>query len=161
MSRRIVIFEEEQRRLQEVCTRLGRDALAQIVFLIDQNGQILAATGELGNIDQTSFASLVAGTTAATSSLAGLLGEEAFPVHFHEGATNNLHISLVGEEYILVVVFDHRSSLGLIRLRVKKATATLLEIFETVTSRQDDSQENDVFSEITDEDIENLFSDSF
>lgn len=161
MSRRIVIFEEEQRRLQEVCTRLGRDALARTVFLIDQNGQILAATGELEDIDQTSFASLVAGTTAATSSLATLLGEEAFPVHFHEGGNNNLHISLVGEEHILAVVFDQRSSLGLVRLRVKKATVNLLEIFESVKSRQDDSPTNDVFSEITDEDIENLFSDSF
>src|SRR5699024_1331676 len=149
MSRRIVIFEEEQRRLQEVCTRLGRDALAQTVFLIDPNGQILAATGELDNLDQTSFASLVAGTTAAPSSLAGLLGEEAFPVHFHEGKTNNLHISLVGDENILAVVFDHRSSLGLVRLRVKKATSSLIDIFNAIENRKEDGPDNDVFSEIT------------
>lgn len=161
MSRRIVIFEEEQRRMHEVCTRLGRDALARTIFLIDQNGQILVATGDLEGIDQTSFASLLAGTTAATSSLAKLLGEEEFPVHFHEGSSNNLHISLVGEEHILAVVFDQRSSLGLVRLRVKKATTSLLEVFVSVEHRQSDSPENDVFSEITDEDIENLFSDSF
>lgn len=161
MSRRIVIFEEEQRRLQEICSRLGRDALARAIFLIDRNGQILVATGETENIDTTSLASLVAGTTAATSSLAKLLGEEEFPVHFHEGARDNLHISLVGEEHILTVVFDQRSSLGLVRLRVKKATASLLEVFDSVENRQGDSAENDVFSEITDEDIENLFSDSF
>lgn len=161
MSRRIVIFEEEQRRLQEVCSRLGRDALARAIFLIDRNGQILVATGETENIDTTSLASLVAGTTAATSSLAKLLGEEEFPVHFHEGSRDNLHISLVGEEHILTVVFDQRSSLGLVRLRVKKATTSLLEVFDSVDSRQGDAAENDVFSEITDEDIENLFSDSF
>ena len=161
MSRRIVIFEEEQRRLQEVCSRLGRDALARAIFLIDRNGQILVATGETENIDTTSLASLVAGTTAATSSLAKLLGEEEFPVHFHEGARDNLHISLVGEEHILTVVFDQRSSLGLVRLRVKKATTSLLEVFDSVDSRQGDAAENDVFSEITDEDIDNLFSDTF
>ena len=161
MSRRIVIFEEEQRRLQEICSRLGRDALSRAIFLIDRNGQILVATGETENIDTTSLASLVAGTTAATSSLAKLLGEDEFPVHFHEGARDNLHISLVGEEHILTVVFDQRSSLGLVRLRVKKATGALLEVFESVNNRQGDSSESDVFSEITDEDIENLFSDSF
>lgn len=161
MSRRIVIFEEEQRRLQDVCMRLGRDALARTIFLIDENGQILVATGELEGIDQTSFASLVAGTTAATSSLAKLLGEEEFPVHFHEGGANNLHISLVGEGHILAVVFDQRSSLGLVRLRVKKATASLLEVFLSIEQRKSDPSESDVFSEITDEDIENLFSDSF
>lgn len=147
--------------MQEICSRLGRDALARAIFLIDRNGQILVATGETENIDTTSLASLVAGTTAATSSLAKLLGEEEFPVHFHEGARDNLHISLVGEEHILTVVFDQRSSLGLVRLRVKKATASLLEVFDSVENRQGDSAENDVFSEITDEDIENLFSDSF
>lgn len=147
--------------MQEICTRLGRDALARTVFLIDENGQILVATGDLEGIDQTSFASLIAGTTAATSSLAKLLGEEEFPVHFHEGGDNNLHISLVGEGHILAVVFGQRSSLGLVRLRVKKSTSSLLEVFVSVEQRKNAPDENDVFSEITDEDIENLFSDSF
>ena len=161
MSRRIVIFEEEQRRLHEICARLTRDALARAIFLIDKNGQILVAAGEVEDIDTTSLASLVAGTTAATSSLARLLGEEEFPVHFHEGKRDNLHISLVDEEHILTVIFDERSSLGLVRLRVKKASTQLTEVFEVVAQRQNSNTESDVFSEITDEDIENLFSDTF
>lgn len=161
MSRRIVIFEEEQRKLQDICNRLSREALARAIFLLDKNGQIFVSAGETDRIDTTSLASLVAGTTAATSSLAKLLGEEEFPVHFHEGTRDNLHVSLVGEEHILTVVFDQRSSLGLVRLRVKKATAQLLEVFESVAQRDNTSSDADVFSEITDEDIENLFSDSF
>ncbi len=161
MNPRTVIFEEEQRRLQEVCTRLTRDSLARAIFLIDKNGQILVAVGETANIDTTSLASLVAGTTAATSSLAKLVGEEEFPVHFHEGKRDNLHISLVGEDHILTVIFDERSSLGLVRLRVKKATEKLVEIFVALAERQGLGEEADLFSEITDEDIENLFSDTF
>lgn len=147
--------------MQEICMRLGRDALARAIFLLDRNGQIVATAGDVEKIDTTSLASLIAGTTAATSSLAKLLGEEEFPVHFHEGHRDNLHISLVGEEHILTVVFDHNSSLGLVRLRVKKATASLIEVLEAVAQNQGTAAENDVFSEITDEDIENLFNDSF
>lgn len=161
MSARIVIFEEEQRLLDEACTRLVRDALSKAIYLLDKNGQILVATGEIAHIDTTSLASLVAGTTAATSSLAKLLGEEEFPVHFHEGKRDNLHISLVAEDYILAVIFDHRSSLGLVRLRVKKANERLLEIFQALHERQAREPANNVFSEITDEDIDNLFSDTF
>ncbi len=161
MNPRIVIFEEEQKLLEESCVRLAREALATAIFLLDKNGQILVATGEIAGIDTTSLASLVAGTTAATSSLAKLLGESEFPVHFHEGERSNLHVSLVDEEHILTVVFDQRSSLGLVRLRVKKASERLRETFLVLAKKQADDQAPNVFSEITDEDIDNLFSDNF
>ncbi len=161
MNPRIVIFEEEQRLLEELCAKLARAALAKSIFLLDKNGQIIVALGEIATVDTTSLASLVAGTTAATSSLAKLLGEEEFPVHFHEGKRDNLHISLVDAEHILAVIFDQRSSLGLVRLRVKKASEHLVEVFEQLTKKQAEDQGGNVFSEITDEDIDNLFSDSF
>lgn len=161
MNPRMVLFEEDQKRLAEACEKLARDALAKAIFLLDTNGQIVVATGEVASIDQTSLASLVAGTTAATTSLAKLLGEAEFPVHFHEGKHTHLHISLVGENHILTVVFDHRSSLGLVRLRVKRAGELLLGLFEELAARQPSGQDANVFSEITDEDIDNLFSDSF
>ncbi len=161
MNPRSVIFEEEQRLLDEECAQLARAALARAIFLLDKNGQIISATGEISSIDTTSLASLVAGTAAATSSLARLLGEEEFPVHFHEGQHTHLHISLVDDEHILTVIFDHRSSLGLVRLRVKKASKRLVELFRVVAEKQSQDQGANVFSEITDEDIDNLFSDSF
>ena len=161
MNPRIVIFEDDQRLLEEACAKLARECLAKAIFLLDKNGQILVAVGEIASIDTTSLASLVAGTTAAPSSLAKLLGEEEFPVHFHEGKQNNLHVSLAGEENILTVIFDHRSSLGLVRLRVKKTNDRLLDIFKTLAEKQSNDQGANVFAEITDEDIDNLFSDNF
>ena len=54
--------------------------------------------------------------------LAKLLKENEFATQFHEGEKANIHIQLVGNRVILVVIFDSRSSLGLVRLRVKKAS---------------------------------------
>ena len=86
----------------------------------------------------------LAGSIAATGGLAKLLGEKEFPVHYHQGQRDNLHISLVSGRMILVVVFDERSSLGLVRLRVKKASAQLAVGLLFVQQLQED-QVRDLF----------------
>jgi len=157
----LVMYEEDHRKILAVIGRLVRDANAKGVFVVDKNGQLIAEAGEIRGIDTTSLASLTAGSIAATGGLAKIIGEEDFPVHFHQGAKDNLHITLV-HRMILVVIFDDRSSLGLVRLRVKKAGAELAKIFEELEKKAESEQAGGAgspFSEITDDDIDNLFSD--
>ena len=64
----------------------------------------------------------------------------------------------------LVVIFDQGSSLALVRLRVKKASRELQEIFERVETRANEesgpgTKFESPFSEITDDDIDKLFGD--
>ena len=160
MQGQLVMYDEDYRRILQVIQRLVRDANAKGVFVVDRNGQLIGEAGELRGIDTTSLASLTAGCIAATGGLAKLVGEEDFPVHFHQGQRDNLHITLVSSRTILVVVFDDRSSLGLVRLRVKKAGAELARIFEELQkkSEQEQARGNTPFAEITDDDIDNLFS---
>ena len=153
----MVMHDEEFRRISYVCERLCRDANARVVFVIDKNGQLIAASGDAERIDSTSLASLVAGEIAATGGLAKLIGEQDFSVLFHEGVRDNLHISLVGGRVILVVLFDRRSSLGLVRLRVKKCADELNRIFDTLFRKAQLPGAHNRFPEITDEDIDNLF----
>ena len=159
MKSQLILFEEESTLLEEVCLRILQDAYAKAVFLIDKDGQLIAGQGEIEGIDTTALASLTAGNIAATGGLAQLLGEKEFPVQFHEGEKENIHISLVGDRLILVVIFDERSSLGLVRLRIKKAHQDILTIFQQVRFKST-HQKSSVFSEITDDDIEDLFSES-
>lgn len=158
----MIIYEEEHQQLTEICERLARDALAKAIFVVDKDGQLVTGTGETTGIDTTGFASLVAGSTAATGGLAQMLGEEEFPVHFHEGAKTHVHVSVIGSELILVVIFDDRSSLGLVRLRVKRAYSQMNTILDTLKEKMS-SQDNslDLFGEITDDDIDSLFNDTF
>src|SRR5215212_11469908 len=130
MAAPVVMYEEEYEQLKHAITRLCADANAKFVFLVDKNGQQIAAHGEMLNLDTTSLASLTAGNVAATDGLAHLIGERGFPVLSHEGERDNIHISIVAGRVILVVIFDERSSLGLVRLRVKRATEELTRIFE-------------------------------
>ncbi|MBI2566935.1 MAG: roadblock/LC7 domain-containing protein [Candidatus Schekmanbacteria bacterium] len=159
----MVVYEEEYRAITSAIARLHADANARIVFLVDKSGQLIASHGETQDIDTTSLASLAAGNIAATGGLAQLLGEKEFANLFHEGERDNLHISIVGKRGILVVIFDERSSLGLVRLRVRKATEELDRIFEELETKSlahsmPRHKEVTPFSEISDEEIDSLFS---
>jgi predicted regulator of Ras-like GTPase activity (Roadblock/LC7/MglB family) len=162
LTPQLVILEEDQRQILLVAEQLVRDANAKAVYLVDKNGQLVAEAGELKGIDTTSLASLVAGNIAASGGLAKLIGEEEFPTHFHQGERDNVHITLVAQRIILSVIFDDRSSLGLVRLRVKKAGSKLSEIFDVIFKRAESELNDQVespFAEISEEDIDNLFAD--
>ena len=157
----LVMHQEDFEQALAIIQKLVRDANAKGVFVVDKAGQLVAEAGEMLGVDSTSLASLTAGCIAATGGLAKIVGEEEFPIHFHQGERDNLHMTLVGSRTILVIVFDERSSLGLVRLRVKKAGNELGKLFEAMRKKAEaDIQANDSpFAEITDDDIDNLFSD--
>ncbi|MBW6511300.1 MAG: roadblock/LC7 domain-containing protein [Desulfuromonadaceae bacterium] len=157
-----VMYDEELQRINIVIERLLREANAKVIFLVDKNGQMISGVGETEHLDTTSLASLTAGNIAATGGLAKLIGEKEFSILFHEGEKDNLHISIVAQRVILVVIFDQRSSLGLVRLRVRKASDELTTIFEDLAKKTAEIQasggHNSPFAEITDDDIDSLFS---
>lgn len=161
-SPQMVMYDEEFKQINVVIEKLLREANAKVIFLVDKNGQLISGVGEVERFDTTSLASLTAGNIAATGGLAKLIGEKEFSILFHEGEKDNLHISIVGGRVILVVLFDNRSSLGLVRLRVKKASDELTAIFDGLMQKAEEKEKNGTndlpFAEITDDDIDNLFS---
>jgi predicted regulator of Ras-like GTPase activity (Roadblock/LC7/MglB family) len=160
----LVLYDEEFRKIKDSLNRLAADANANVVFLVDKNGQQIAAVGDLQSLDTTSLASLTAGNVAATDGLARLIGEREFSILFHEGERDNIHISIVAQRVILVVIFDERTSLGLVRLRVRRAMSELDRIFEDIAAKAEKDKQTltadfeSPFAEITDEDIDRLFS---
>ncbi len=158
----LVMYDEEYKRIMTLIEKLLRESNSNVIFLVDKNGQLIAATGATENLDTTSLASLTAGNIAATGGLAKLIGEKEFSILFHEGEKDNIHISIIGGRIILVVIFDQRSSLGLVRLRVKKASLELGNILTDLVRKtviHDESPGIDSpFAEITDDDIDNLFN---
>jgi predicted regulator of Ras-like GTPase activity (Roadblock/LC7/MglB family) len=158
----LILYEEELLEVQTIIDRLHKEARSKIVFVVDKNGQQIAAAGDIGTIDPTSLASLTAGNVAATDGLAKLIGEKEFSILFHEGERDNVHISIVANRVILVVIFDEQSSLGLVRLMVKKGSGELTRIFERIIDKAQRDKAagaglEAAFAEITDDDIDNLF----
>jgi len=155
----ILIREQRYHQIKAVLARLRLDAAARLVVLVDKDGQQIAVHGELGELDTTSLASLAAGNVAATGGMAKLIGEREFPTLSHEGERESIHISVIGR-VLLLVVFDDRSSLGLVKLRSRQISQELAMAFADIEreSEQAVSDNSLPFSEITDEEIDSLFS---
>lgn len=156
-----VITEQDHARFMAILESLDREANAKFVFLLDKSGQQIAATGDLDQVDPTSLASLTAGNVAATEGVAQIVGEDEFTTLFHEGKHESLHITVVGGRVILLVVFDERSSLGLVRLRVEQCAPKLGEVVKEMTARAEGGSQSGKdsanFGEITDADLDTLF----
>ena len=155
----MIMREQQYERIVSVLHKLRAESLSRVVFLVDKNGQPIAVQGDVSNIDTTSLASLAAGNVAATGGMAQLIGEKEFPTLSHEGERESIHICIIGRS-LLVVVFDDRSSLGLVKLRVKQASRELAAIFEDVErdSLAKREQDDSLFAGITDDDIDSLFN---
>ncbi|MBA2379768.1 MAG: roadblock/LC7 domain-containing protein [Blastocatellia bacterium] len=154
-----ILQEQEFQKLKTVLARLCVECAARVVLLVDRDGQTIAFHGDIRDMDTTSFASLAAGNVAATSSMAKLIGEDTFPAVVHEGERESIFISVIGRS-LLVVVFDERSTLGLVKLRTKRASYEVASILEEAIRGESAYAiaNNAVFAEITDEDIDSLFN---
>jgi predicted regulator of Ras-like GTPase activity (Roadblock/LC7/MglB family) len=155
----MIITEQVHARFMAVLESIDREANAKMVFLVDKSGQPIATVGEIDTVDPTSLASLTAGNVAATEGVAELVGEEGFTNLFHEGRNGSLHITVVANHVILAVLFDERSSLGLVRLRVEQQVPELGAIVQELLAPTEPPQPVDAeaVGQITDADIDALF----
>ena len=131
----VVMYDEEFNQIKTILSKLRTDANAKLVFLVDKNGQQIAAHGNIDNLDTTSLASLTAGNIAATDALAKLIGEKEFSVLFHEGERDNIQLSLVGQRTLLTILFDDRTTVGMVRLYANETAKKLGEIYKAVLAR--------------------------
>lgn len=158
LNPQLALYEEELSEIRTVADRLHQDSRSRTILIVDKNGQLIAATGVDAELDTTSLSSLVAGNVAATGGIAKLIEEEEFTGQFHEGKDISVHMTIVARRIILVVLFDKNTTHGLVRLRVKKANEALADIFERLAEKSaNDTQRQNIFDEISDEDIDNLF----
>src|SRR5437764_6209450 len=151
--------EQRYHQIKAVMARLRLDSAARLVVLVDKDGQQIAVHGEFGELDTSGLASLVEGNVAATGGMPQLIGESEFPTLSHEGERESIHISVIGR-VLLVVVFDDRSSLGLVKLRSKQISQELAAAFAEIERDSESATGIDAlpFDEITDEEIDSLFS---
>ena len=115
-----VIYEEEIQQIDRLLMKLLKGAEAKCTLLVDKDGHLVTRQGFTHSLDTTALAALLAGSFASTREIARLVGEPEFSVLFHQGKKDHIHISLVGERSILVVIFDDRTTIGMVRLYAKE-----------------------------------------
>lgn len=154
-----IIQERQFQRIKSILARLCVECAARVVFLVDRDGQPIAFHGDIGDMDTTSFSSLAAGNVAATTSMAKLIGEDEFPAVVHEGERESIYIGVIGRS-LLVVVFDERSTVGLVKIRSKRASFEIAAAIQEVVTESANFRATNAafFAEITDDDIDSLFA---
>ena len=127
--------EEDASRIGVLLNSLLRDANARTALLVDRTGQMLATAGEAPRFDPIAFASLTAADFSANDQLARMLGENEFGSLFHQGEKDSLYLADVARRVILVVLFDKRTTLGLVKLRVRGVVEALATVFNDMFTR--------------------------
>ena len=111
------------------------DSNSRCALLVDRAGQLVATVGEAPAFDATAFASLTAADFSANDQLARLIGERDFTTLFHQGERESMYLADVARRIILVVLFDNRTTLGLVRLKLRVVVDELTRVFEVVFAR--------------------------
>ncbi|HPF63030.1 MAG: roadblock/LC7 domain-containing protein [Gemmatimonadales bacterium] len=152
--------EEDSARIRGVLQDFLREAQGRTALLVDRAGQMLVTVGEPPTFDPTAFASLTAADFSANDQLARLLGEPEFGALFHQGEKESLYLADIARRVILVVLFDNRTTLGLVKLRMKAAVTDLTAIFTAMFDRdpaQDASQVDSAFLGEAEDELDKLF----
>jgi predicted regulator of Ras-like GTPase activity (Roadblock/LC7/MglB family) len=162
MQEGINIFEEDFWAITDALNRLLQGTNARTILLIDKAGQLITSSGDTARLDTSSFATLSAADFAATHQLASLIGEKEFSTLFHQGEKENLYICLIADRVILAVVFDQRTTLGLVRVRAKNTAAELEKIFEAIFTKLERGTEpkkriDKDFTKAAEEELDKLF----
>src|SRR3989337_1969817 len=124
----IIITKEDLKKINFFLDKVVSSSLAHSVLLIDRSGQLIAQYGNTMDIDILSLSALTAANFGATAEIAKILGEEEFTLLFHKGKNENVYFSAIGEDVILVTLFDDHTSLGLIRFHINTIIDELSKI---------------------------------
>ncbi len=154
--------ESDHNRISEHLTVLLRESDARSAMVVDRTGQLVANAGEALSFDTTVFASLTAADFSANDQLAKMIGEREFASLFHQGEKESMYLADVGRRLILVVLFDQRTTVGLVRLRVKQTVRDLAKLLEEMFSRSPgdkDAAKDGGLLEGADDEIDKLFDD--
>jgi predicted regulator of Ras-like GTPase activity (Roadblock/LC7/MglB family) len=104
---------------------------AQTAILIDTAGNIVVVVGNGdGSPDVYSLAALAAANFGAMNSMAKIIGEHEFSLLFHKGQKENIHLSKVNDDFLLLSIFSNQVSLGFLRMKVSKVIEDLLGILQ-------------------------------
>ena len=127
--------EEDFKAISEHMNALLRETNVKALLLVDRTGQVVANVGDKPTFDPQAFASLTAADFSANDQLAKMIGEHEFSSLFHQGEKESMYLADVAHRVILVALFDNRTTLGMVRLKVKVTVEALTKLFEEMFNR--------------------------
>ena len=132
----LIVPPEEVTQIDECLSRLVEDTGGNYALLLDKSGQVIAASGDGNRQDTTALGALIAGSFASSQQIAKLLREKDFRMLLQQGVRENLFIALIDDQWILTIIFNKGTHIGLVKVLTKKATEELSTVLERVRKQQ-------------------------
>jgi predicted regulator of Ras-like GTPase activity (Roadblock/LC7/MglB family) len=129
----LVITPEGIQRITTLLNELQSETNAKSILLVEKSGQHLAMVGE-ESPHVMALAALVVGAFSSTREIARLLGESEFKTMFQQGSKLNIFISLLESQDLITVIFDERTTLGMIKLKTQQMTKNVSDEIRTMTT---------------------------
>ena len=156
---RISFYKEDIDAIDKLLAEFIRLSGAKCALLIDKEGHLVTRRGEVRTLNMDTISALVAGSFAATKEMARLLGEEEFTAMYHQGERDNIQLSLVGDRTLLTILFDDRTTVGMVRLYANETAKKLADVYDIVQHRsgEDDPKLKGDYGDSAKKKLENLF----
>jgi predicted regulator of Ras-like GTPase activity (Roadblock/LC7/MglB family) len=158
----LIISDRELATISTLLSKLMNDTNATSTMLIDKSGQVVAVQGSSIRRNATTLGALLAGVFSSSREVAKLLNEKDFRNIFQQGVQENIYTAMVEEQWLLVIIFDRLTHIGLVKVLSKKASDELGRILERVrndTTRTKSSVINLEFRSSVEDTIDLLFRD--
>jgi len=158
----LVISDRELGTISAVLTKLMNDTNATSTMLLDKSGQVVMVQPTGTRRNATTLGALLAGVFSSSREVAKLLNEKDFRNIFQQGVQENIYTSMVEDQWLLVIIFDKLTHIGLVKVLSKKASDELGRILERVrsdTTRAKSSVLNLQFRSSVEDTIDLLFRD--
>ena len=158
----LIIADRELVLISKALLKLMNDTSASSVMLLDKSGQVITTQGMSTKHIATSLGALLAGAFSSSRHVAELLGEKDFRTIFQQGVHENIYTTMIEDQWLLVIVFDKLTHIGLVKVLSKKTSDDLGRVLERVrtdTSRQKSSVLNIQFHSSVEDTIDLLFRD--
>jgi|JI8StandDraft_1071087.scaffolds.fasta_scaffold36089_4 predicted regulator of Ras-like GTPase activity (Roadblock/LC7/MglB family) len=155
----LILTKTDITQIHRSLLQMLKQSEAKCAILVDVDGKCLAKKGFTQNVDTDALAALIAGSFSSTRAMAKLVGEADFSVLFHQGEKEHIHNVLVDDDTILTVVFDDRTTIGMVRLYSKECSKGLNETLAVARKKRIPSDRKVEIERDVEDRLDDLFKD--
>jgi len=156
----LIVSEDDGRRIRRQLDRMIMEAGASTTLLLDKSGEVVSARGDQLPKDLDVMGALLAGTFATSREIARMREETDFRTLFQQGSQENTLTELVGESWLISVIFGKSTHVGLVRDLTRQITPELEAVLLQVQRRSRNmSGLNPSFRTSVEDTIDLLFKD--
>jgi hypothetical protein len=156
----LIVSEDDGRRIRRQLDRMIMEAGASTTMLLDKSGEVISARGDQLPKDLDVMGALLAGTFATSREIARMREESEFHTLLQQGSLENTLTELVGESWLISVIFGKSTHVGLVRDLTRQITPELEAVLLQVQRRSRNmSGLNPSFRTSVEDTIDLLFKD--